>query len=122
MTNSLIITSNLFEDYINCPTKCFLRASHEEESEDSYAKWFKRQNVSYQYNEITRLASRFEQKDVKICVTTKKGLNEYLTLLSICSSCEYQEIDFFDFLLSGEKDVAVYAKSKRKGRKKYNIF
>lgn len=47
-------------------------------------------------------------------VTTKKGLDEYLTLLSICRSCEYQELDFLDFLRSGEKDLAVYASSRRK--------
>ena len=80
-------------------------------------------NVSWNNNNAEHAIKAFARIRTTITgVTTKKGLNEYLTLLSICSSCEYQEIDFFDFLLSGEKDVAVYAKSKRKGRKKYNIF
>ena len=35
--------------------------------------------------------------------SSKKGVDEYLTLLSIAQTCKYQEIDFLDFLRSGEK-------------------
>ncbi len=34
---------------------------------------------------------------------TKEALQEYLVLLSVCQTCEYQGIDFLDFLRSGEK-------------------
>ncbi|MET0035983.1 MAG: TM0106 family RecB-like putative nuclease [Candidatus Thiodiazotropha lotti] len=43
--------------------------------------------------------------------SSKKGIDEYLTLLSVAQTCTYQEIDFLDFLRSGEMDVAVYAQS-----------
>jgi len=45
--------------------------------------------------------------------STKKGTEEYLTLLSVCRTCEYQDVDFLDFLRSGEKDIPVFANKKR---------
>jgi hypothetical protein len=36
------------------------------------------------------------------------GLGEYLTLLSICQTCAYQEISFLQFLLSKETDFTVF--------------
>jgi hypothetical protein len=37
--------------------------------------------------------------------STKKGVEEYLTLLSIAETCEYRGVDFLGFLRSGSKDV-----------------
>jgi len=37
--------------------------------------------------------------------TNAKGTQEYLILLSICHTCKYKEINFFEFLRSGEKDI-----------------
>ena len=45
--------------------------------------------------------------------STKKGTEEYLTLLSVCRTCEYQGVDFLDFLRSGEKDISAYASNRR---------
>jgi len=36
---------------------------------------------------------------------TEGGLDDYLVLLSICVTCEYRGISFFDFLLSGKSDI-----------------
>jgi len=38
-------------------------------------------------------------------VTSRNGLKDYLVLLSISETCKYQELDFLDFLRSGEKDI-----------------
>jgi len=40
--------------------------------------------------------------------STEKGMQEYLTLLSICETCRYKGISFLDFLRSGEKDIDVF--------------
>ena len=45
-------------------------------------------------------------------VTSEKGIRDYLVLLSICQTCKYKEVDFLDFLRSGEKDVEAFANSK----------
>ena len=52
-------------------------------------------------------------RDVIEGSSTEKGIKEYLTLLSVCQTCKYQGLDFLDFLRSGEKDIDVFAKSRR---------
>jgi len=41
-------------------------------------------------------------------LSTAKGIDEYLVLLSICQTCKYSGLDFLDFLLSGEKDIDTF--------------
>jgi len=47
-------------------------------------------------------------------VTSEKGIRDYLVLLSISQTCKYKEVDFLDFLRSGEKDIVAFANSKRR--------
>ena len=47
-------------------------------------------------------------------VTSEKGLRDYLVMLSILETCKYKKVDFLDFLLSGEKDIGAFAKTKRR--------
>jgi len=47
-------------------------------------------------------------------VTSESGLRNYLVLLSICETCNYQGLDFLDFLRSGETDIAVFADLRQK--------
>lgn len=44
--------------------------------------------------------------------STEKGIQEYLTLLSICETCRYRGIDFWDFLRSGYRDLDAYIKQR----------
>jgi predicted RecB family nuclease len=50
--------------------------------------------------------------------STEKGLEEYLTLLSVCQTCKYMGVDFLDFLRSGEKDIHAFAESRRGRRRR----
>jgi hypothetical protein len=43
-------------------------------------------------------------RDVIAGSATKKGVDEYLTLLSVAETCKYQGLDFLDFLRSREVD------------------
>jgi hypothetical protein len=49
-------------------------------------------------------------------LSTPKGIEEYLILLSVCQTCKYMGVDFLDFLRSGEKDIHAFAENQR-GRK-----
>src|ERR1035438_8015533 len=51
-------------------------------------------------------------RDVIAGNSTEKGLEEYLTLLSVCQTCKYMGVDFLDFLRSGEKDIHAFAESR----------
>jgi len=44
-------------------------------------------------------------RDVVSGSSTEKGIEEYLTLLSICQTCKYSGVDFLDFLRSGRIDL-----------------
>ncbi len=48
--------------------------------------------------------------------STEKGVDEYLTLLSICQTCKYSGVDFLDFLRSGVKDIHAFAENKQRRR------
>jgi hypothetical protein len=51
-------------------------------------------------------------------LSTAKGIEEYLILLSVCQTCKYMGVDFLDFLRSGEKDVHAFADSRRGRRRR----
>jgi len=54
-------------------------------------------------------------------VSTEKGIREYLTLLSICETCQYKGVSFLDFLRSGEKDIDVFMKRGLRGSKESDL-
>jgi hypothetical protein len=43
----MTITPSLFEAFLKCPTKCWLRATGEPPSGNTYAEWVEAQNESY---------------------------------------------------------------------------
>jgi len=47
-------------------------------------------------------------RDVISGSSTKKGVDEYLTLLSVSETCKNRGIDFLDFLRSGERSIMVF--------------
>ena len=48
--------------------------------------------------------------------STSAGIREYLILLSISQTCRYRELNFLEFLQSGEKDVAAFAAKRKRSR------
>jgi len=47
-------------------------------------------------------------------LSTPKGIEEYLILLSVCQTCKYSGLDFLRFLRSGETEISDFAASQRK--------
>ena len=50
--------------------------------------------------------------------STKRGIEEYLTLLSVDQTCVYSGVDFIDFVRSGEKDIHAFAETKGRRRRR----
>ncbi len=48
--------------------------------------------------------------------STERGIQDYLILLSVCETCRYRGLNFWNFLCSGYKDVDAYVKSQRSHR------
>lgn len=53
-------------------------------------------------------------RDVISGTSSKKGVDEYLTLLSVAETCEYRGLDFLMFLRSGERDIESFARRHRR--------
>ncbi len=53
----MTISSDLFEAFLKCPTKCWLRATGEPGSGNAYAEWVKLQTASYVATQTERLLS-----------------------------------------------------------------
>jgi predicted RecB family nuclease len=51
----MTITSQLFEAFLKCPTKCWLRARDEASPGGTYAAWVHEQNESYRADSVRRL-------------------------------------------------------------------
>jgi len=50
-------------------------------------------------------------------LSTPKGIEEYLILLSVCETCKYMGMEFLDFLRSGENDIHAFADSSHSPRR-----
>ena len=57
-------------------------------------------------------------RDVMSGSSTRRGVEDYLILLSVCQTCKYMGVDFLDFLRSGEKDIHAFAESRRGRRRR----
>ena len=69
-------------------------------------------NVEHAIKAFARLRRAIEG------LSTPKGIEEYLILLSVCQTCKYMGVDFLDFLRSGEKDIHAFAESRRRRRRR----
>jgi len=59
----MTITSHLFEAYLKCPTKCWLRSQGEACEENAYAHWVWTQNESYRNEGTKRLLEGVPQNE-----------------------------------------------------------
>src|SRR5260370_566354 len=60
------ITPGLFEAFLKCPTKCWLRAAGEPTSGNDYAEWLRSQNESYRATATQRLLSGIPKDDASL--------------------------------------------------------
>ena len=58
------ITSDVFEAYLKCPTKCWLRSTGETSAGDTYPEWVKAQNDSYRKTGTERLLAESPKDEV----------------------------------------------------------
>jgi len=65
------ICSDLFNAFLKCPTKCWLRAAGEPDSANAYAEWVKSQNRSYHLTELERLFSETPKVEVAVSPPTE---------------------------------------------------
>ena len=85
-----------------------------ERNRDKLFTFLKYDGVPWNNNNAEHAMKAFARlRDVIEGMSNEKGLKEYLVLLSICQTCQYQGLDFLDFLRSGERDIALFAEKHR---------
>jgi hypothetical protein len=88
-----------------------------EKNRDTLFTFLRHDGVPWNNNNAEHAIKAFATlREVIKGVTSESGLRNYLVLLSICETCNYQGLDFLDFLRSGETDIAVFADSRQKNR------
>lgn len=71
--------------------------------------------VPWNNNNAENAIKRFAYYRAETAGTMREqGLNDYLTLLSLCHTCRYKGISFLKFLLSRGKDIDAFAQGKRR--------
>jgi len=99
-------------------TKCKQRF---EKNRDKLFTFLRYDGVPWNNNNAEHAIKAFARlRDVIAGTSTKKGVDEYLTLLTVAQTCEYQGLDFLDFLRSGEKDVETFARGRRRYSRQQN--
>jgi predicted RecB family nuclease len=63
---SINISADLFDAFLKCPTKCWLRAAGESGSENAYAEWVKSQTVLYRATQVELLLSKTPNAELTI--------------------------------------------------------
>jgi predicted RecB family nuclease len=63
------ISPDLFEAFLKCPTKCWLRATNEPGSGNDYSEWVKSQTASYRATETGRLLSEIPKDESAVSPT-----------------------------------------------------
>jgi len=69
------VTSDLFQAYLKCHTKCWLRATGELGTGNSYSEWVQAQNLSYRATEVARLVAASPKNEI----ATSPNLKDFQT-------------------------------------------
>lgn len=86
-----------------------------EKNRDTLFTFLRYDGVPWNNNNAEHAIKAFARlREVIAGTSSRKGVDEYLTLLSVAETCEYRGIDFLDFLRSGEQDVYAFANSCQK--------
>ena len=73
----MIISSQLFESYLQCPTKCWLRSRAELPAGNSYAEWVGARNKTYLQDGLKRLLINFPESDCAIAPPIAKNPKDF---------------------------------------------
>jgi predicted RecB family nuclease len=79
----MIVSSSLFEAYLECSTKCWLRSRVEPSAGNAYAEWARRRNETYYEDGLRRLLEKFPDSDRAIAPPISKQGKEATWRLAI---------------------------------------
>jgi predicted RecB family nuclease len=72
----MMVSSHLFEAFLECSTKCWLRSRAEPTAGNAYADWARAQNEAYYQGELKRLVARHPESDRVAAPPISKNLRD----------------------------------------------
>lgn len=93
-----------------------------EKNRDKLFTFLRYDGVPWNNNNAEHAIKSFARlRNVISGLSSKKGVEEYLALLTVAATCEYQGLDFLDFLRSGDKDIQAFAEREKRRRRGAHI-
>ena len=68
------LTSDLFADFLKCPTKCYLRSTGQAGTGNAYAEWVREQNDGYRAEAGRRLMAELPEAEVSVAPAGTENL------------------------------------------------
>ena len=62
----MVISSDIFDSYLNCPSKCWFRFKNEVATGNMYSQWLEKQSQAYRNEAINRLIDSVDRADCTI--------------------------------------------------------
>ena len=72
----MVVSSQLFEAFLECPTKCWLRSRAEPTAGNAYAEWVQSQNKTYCERGVKRLVAMHPKSDHTVAPPISKNLKD----------------------------------------------
>jgi hypothetical protein len=72
----MIVSSQLFEAYLECSTKCWLRSRNEPTAGNAYAEWARARNEAYYKGGLKRMLAMFPEAARTIASPISKHAKE----------------------------------------------
>jgi hypothetical protein len=79
----MVTSPQLFESYLQCPTKCWLRSRTEPHAENSYADWVSVRNRTHLQDGLKRLLTKFPDSDCATAPPIAKKPKDFTWRLAI---------------------------------------
>src|SRR5260370_24405272 len=83
----MIVSSSLFESYLECSTKCWLRSRAEPATGNFYTEWVRAQNETYIHNGSERLLATFPESNRAIAPPIPKNPRDVTWRFAIVVPC-----------------------------------
>ena len=89
----MVITSDLVDAYLNCPSKCWFRFKNEVATRNMYSQWLEKQKQFYHKEALNRLITSFARVDCTVSpsqpINVKKA-KWRLATDSLCVNATFQ--------------------------------
>jgi hypothetical protein len=104
---------------LKCESEAATKCRHQfVKNRDRLFRFLSHDGIPWHNNNAEHAIKAFSKlRDITRGSFTERSVKNEMILLSVCQTCKYSDLDFFEFLRSGETDIYAFAESRR-GRRR----